>query len=194
MGEDMKKCSVNGCDGEFHAKGFCSKHYTRDKRYSSPLLTASPYAGMSGKERLNARSAAVGDCQEWQRPLNGGGYGSVRFEGKAWMAHRLSYTLNFGPIPYGLQVLHRCDNPKCIKPSHLFLGSQRENMADMDEKGRRYNSRGEASGAAKLNNDTVLEIRAMHESGETLKALAKRFGVHRVTVGLVVRRRTWTHI
>ena len=76
------------------------------------------------------------ECWEWTGCLNGTGYGAFRWKQRGWLAHRYSYTLHNGPIPAGQFVLHRCDNPKCIRPDHLWLGTQTENMKDCAAKGR----------------------------------------------------------
>jgi len=120
------------------------------------------------------------------------GYVRVKVAGKRWYAHRLAYTQAFGPVPARMEVLHTCDNPPCVNPEHLFLGTQADNMADMSQKGRR--TRGSTHGMAKLTEADVVQIRALASSGETLSALASRFGVHFGTISKVVIRRSWRHV
>jgi hypothetical protein len=78
----------------------------------------------------------VTPCEEWPAGRSDEGYGYVRWENRQWQAHRLQWVLVNGPIPEGLCVLHRCDNPPCVNPDHLFLGTRRDNNADMVAKSR----------------------------------------------------------
>ena len=78
-------------------------------------------------------------CWEWSGSLTNGGYGQTRYLGKLWRAHRLFYTLLVGPIPSKMMVCHQCDNPKCVNPKHMFLGTNQDNLTDMAQKGRARN-------------------------------------------------------
>ena len=122
------------------------------------------------------------DCIEWDAAIFKSGYGQVRFRGVPWLAHRVAWTETFGEIPKGKHVLHKCDNKPCINTDHLFLGTQKENMADMRRKGRE---------GRKLRDDNVREIRSSKDDGVTL---AKKFGVHPTTVSLVRRGQTWKNV
>lgn len=85
---------------------------------------------------IQSRLVTDGDCLVWPGARFGNGYGEVKFNRRLWPVHRLVYTLAVGPIPVGMQVLHRCDRPLCAKPEHLFLGTQKDNVNDMMAKGR----------------------------------------------------------
>lgn len=129
-------------------------------------------------------------CWEWVGQTNRNGYGVlwVLEEGKQRLAHRISWTINVGPIPNGICVLHRCDNPRCVNPEHLFLGTQTDNLDDCTSKGRR--PAGERNGASKLTLSQVKEIRALRES-ETQDSIALRYGVSRRAIGFVLSNATW---
>lgn len=133
----------------------------------------------------------LGPCWPWTAYRNGKGYGRRAAPGDTY-AHRLAYALAYGPVPAGLWVLHRCDNPPCCNPAHLFLGTNMDNMRDMAEKGRRVPLPGARNGRAKLDAGAVAEIRTLYAAGAaTQRELAQRFGVTRPAIGYVVRCRTW---
>jgi hypothetical protein len=115
-------------------------------------------------------------CLLWEGCVNPAGYGVVRWEGKANLAHRVAYRLQHGAIPAGFAVCHRCDTPACVNPAHLFAAAQPENVADMDRKGRRKNAPliGERHPNSKLTSAQVAEARR-HAGSAT--PLARRFGV-----------------
>ena len=109
-------------------------------------------------------------------------------------AHRAAWRLCIGEIPDGLFVLHHCDNPLCVNPKHLFLGTQSDNMHDMASKGRWGTSPraiGVDNGKAKLNEDDVAEIRC---STETLRALGEQYGVRHGVIWSIKHRKTWKHV
>ncbi len=132
-------------------------------------------------------------CWLWMGRADKVGYG--RF-GRGLLAHRAAWQLLVGPIPALTDsertcVLHRCDVPSCVNPSHLFLGTQRENIADRDAKGRQARNRGELCGKSKLTAANVAVIRERRANGATLKDLGAQFGVHLMTIHGVVSHRTW---
>jgi len=115
----------------------------------------------------------------------------MRFRGKNWRSHRISYVLYRGEIPEGFIVLHSCDIPACINPDHLSLGTHDENMRDMKRKGRQ--ALGERVNLSKLTAPQVEEIRRRYVGGN-MNHLAKEFGVSRVAVGQIIRKQTWRHV
>jgi len=122
-------------------------------------------------------------------------YGRIRFHGKMMPAHRASWLLHRGPIPDALWVLHSCDNPPCVNPSHLFLGTALDNARDKVTKGRGSfivpDNSGTNNGHAKLTESDVREIRARRAAGETLRSIGDRFGICNQNVSFIAARRTW---
>lgn len=138
-----------------------------------------------------------GGCIIWTGPAIEHGYGYLRAGGagnkRGTLASHIAYELFYGPVPDGLHVLHQCDNPPCVAPCHLFVGTNADNMADMIAKGRQ--SRGESHGFARLTEAKVREIRERYERGGVFQhELAREYGVSRGTVQYVVERRTWKHV
>lgn len=130
---------------------------------------------------------ASGECWLWVGTLNRRGYGHFptgKRHGLSHTAHRSSWIIHHGPIPEGLHVLHRCDNPSCVNPDHLFLGTHRDNMKDMKEKGR-------AKGPAKL---TETQVRGIRSDTRTHRAIAKDYGITYALVGKIKRKETWKHL
>lgn len=148
-------------------------------------------------ERFWAKVDKTGDCWVWTGATARNGYGVFRIDGRNVGAHRFSFHLATGITPGELDVLHACDNPPCVQPDHLFLGTQRDNMADMHAKGRGFipppNPRcGEANNYAKLTWVQVLEIRSLYAlGGLTYNRIGARYGIAGEHVGLIVRCRIW---
>ena len=132
-------------------------------------------------------------CLEWQGWADRSGYGRININGKGVYAHRLAYELAIGPIG-DLKVLHKCDNPRCCNPEHLFLGTMRDNMQDMVKKGRHNTCSGSKHGRARLTEAQVLEMRSKAGQGASAKDLASEYGVSRNQVYSILNRTRWTHI
>lgn len=129
-------------------------------------------------------------CWNWILRKDRKGYGKMGVRGVPRGAHRVSYELHCGEIPSGMHVLHKCDNPSCINPAHLFIGTNAQNMADRNAKGRQQ--RGSSHGLAKLAEGDALAIKAA--KGVTLRRLAERYGVCLTTVKNIRSGKIWTHI
>ncbi len=127
------------------------------------------------------------------------GYGKIGaggHKGRPLSAHRVSYEIHYGPIPEGMHVCHRCDNPSCVRPDHLFIGTPADNIADMFSKGRNppRDNKGVRNGSAKLTAEKVVEIRRDRAAGVLLKDLARKHGVSLTTISGAARGRNWQHI
>ena len=136
---------------------------------------------------------APNGCWEWAGPRNRDGYGHFQAGGRSVRAHRFSREMDAGPIPAGLCVCHRCDNPSCVRPDHLFVGTQAENLRDMHAKGRGRFPRGQDNGRSKLDEVSVRFIRALRGKVPQ-RRLASMCGVSKTLVVLVQRREVWEHI
>ncbi len=137
-------------------------------------------------------------CWLWRGHRNKLGYGRMQvgdWRNNAWIAyaHRVSYAVNIEQ-PFSLLVLHKCDNPSCVNPAHLFIGTQEANMHDMDSKNRRVHAHGEKGGAAKMTNEKVLEMRALHANGKTRAEIGRLFGLGFTATDKIIKRETWKHI
>ena len=122
------------------------------------------------------------ECWEWQA-FTYKGYGKFRLKGKSEFAHRVSYELAHGPIPEGLVVRHKCDNPRCCNPAHLEEGTHQDNMDDRTERNRH--------GMAKLTPD---DVRSIYLDERSQTTIAKQYGITQGAVGNIKHGRRWSHI
>lgn len=140
------------------------------------------------------RYLSVGDqCWEWTGARNPDGYGIISVGVIDLRAHRVAWELFFGPIQDGLFVCHQCDNPPCVNPNHLFLGTNRENLQDAIRKGR-INRKGDRANRRKLRSEDIVAIRLMLKSGISGADLARNFGVSRCAISDIKYRRSWSSV
>lgn len=136
-------------------------------------------------------------CWEWTGYKNPAGYGRLTLHQRPILCHRVSYVIHFGDFDNRLLVCHHCDNPACVRPEHLFLGTDKDNADDRDYK-KRWKSVDPAKGTrvwcAKLNSEKVIQIRELHTTGIAIRALARKFKVDRNVIRLVVKRLGWKHV
>jgi len=150
-------------------------------------------------QRLEAKVIKTDDCWLWQGAKNPNGYGQIwdMDAGRLRLVHRVSYEQEHGPVADEACVLHRCDVPACVRPSHLFLGTKKDNTQDMIAKGRSrmgVSLPGESNLAARLNAVQVGEIRTLHSGGLAIRACARRYGVSQRTIQRIVRGTHWQEI
>lgn len=133
-------------------------------------------------------------CWEWLASKHPKGYGYACFGNKVMYAHRASYQLFYGAIPKGMCVCHHCDNPRCINPGHLFLGTNADNTADMVKKGRGRTPaiKGSAHYNAKFKESDIVEIRAAN--GVAISELARKYRVTPATIYYIRNGTTWKHV
>ena len=129
-------------------------------------------------------------CWNWTGYCNNDGYGKIRIKDKMISTHRFSWELHNNKIPKDLCVLHKCDNPRCVKPSHLFLGTHQDNSDDKINKNRQIIFRGENHSNHKLTLKQVKEIRNL-KNKFTQRKIAQMFNVHYTTIGLIHRNKLW---
>jgi hypothetical protein len=178
---------------------FCS----RDCRKVAPTIQV-----RTPEERFWEKVNKTDSCWLWigakcGKDKHGNGYGtfSIDSDGTMQMTHRYSYELHFGPIPEGIKVLHSCDVKLCVRPDHLFLGTQKQNIDDMRAKKRQAPPEltrhlGESHGQAKLTDKQIREIRFRYASLQrpTQKELAVEYGVSSGLISHIITRRNWTHV
>ena len=133
-------------------------------------------------------------CWEWQGSKDKDGYGRFHVDGGETPAHRFSYELSIrGPIPEGMIVMHSCDNPSCVKPTHLSLGTHKLNAEDRNAKQRQ--ARGESNkGGGKLTDNDIPQIRSMLKEGKTGRFIASIFDVSPTMISYINTGRHWSHI
>jgi len=191
---DVKQCKHCGIDFRRRVDG--DRYYFKKRRFcSSSCATAGSAKHPPLSQRLAEHTNVAGpdDCWPWTGHRTQAGYGSFSFHGRAVYAHRAAYELYNAPLSKGLVVCHRCDNPSCVNPAHLFAGTQKENLHDMIRKGRTKLKprRGMQHGCAKLSDAEAIAIR--NASGKQ-RDIANQFGVSQATVSDIKLGKLWRHI
>lgn len=183
----------------------CGQAFHRPKDYSAKqwaqrIFCSQACAGLAKKAKLAAERPSLRDafearftkgdgCWEWTGALDGYGYGFVEHAGRRYRAHVLALRLAGRPYAEGLVACHDCDNPKCVRPSHLYFGTPRDNVHDAMKRGRL--PKGEVHGQAKLTEQQVIQARGMEG---TYTQIAKHFGVTRPTITRAIKGKNWRHL
>ena len=137
------------------------------------------------------KKGGVDDCWIWKPSAKNGGYGSILTPIGIVKAHRLSYVIHYGIFDWSLHVLHVCDNPACVNPKHLFIGTAKDNMQDKIRKGRANYPAGEKHSRALL---TETQIRLIRQDRRSQKEIASAYGISQPHVSLIKSRKIWAHV
>lgn len=135
-----------------------------------------------------------GECWTWMGTMASSGYGKFCYLGKYRAAHRFSWEMVNGPIPYAKLILHKCDNPKCVNPDHLSLGTTADNNRDKEAKGRSNHPIGINHGRAKLTDELVSEARQLFRMGHRLTHLSRKYRIDPATMADALVGKTWAHV
>lgn len=181
------KCESLGCLKRMTIRGrYCTMHKTRLQRHG--ILDWKP---ITIKQRFMQKVKKSNGCWEWMAFKQRTGYGRFTVNKISRYAPRVSYELFRGPIPDGLFVCHSCDNPSCVNPGHLWLGTTKDNALDKIRKGRHQRCDGEFNGQAIYRWDLVREIRKLHSDGIRQNELMRRYGIKKGTIWAIVNGKIW---
>lgn len=156
----------------------------KEKRFKNPIEC---FWARTQKKDFN-------DCWEWKGGKYTFGHGCLRVNGKMTGSHRFSYEIHKGKIPEGMFVCHKCDNPSCVNPEHLFLGTIQDNNRDRKNKGRTHCLKGEKNPAAILDRNDVIQIRDLISIKMSQKEIAKLYGVSQAMISEIKNKKSWSHI
>lgn len=194
----MEICGCKECDLPVLALGMCNKHWQRNRKYGSPFALKSQsweMRGLAAPERFGKQIKFTDNCWEWSGPTEKDGYGIFKgvYEGQSYQrAHRYSWALhNRQNVPKGMMICHRCDNPRCVNPDHLFVGDGGDNMRDKIAKNRHNIPKGELSISAILTEAQALVILA---DPRPYALIAVDYGVAATTIGSIKAKASWAHL
>lgn len=133
------------------------------------------------------------DCWEWEGYKDKDGYGTIHLEYKTRRVHRIVYELTYGSIPNRLYVLHKCDNPSCCNPNHLFIGTVQDNSDD--QKRKRRTTVGDKHGRSKLTEKNILEIKRLYNTGDYYQSdLGKLFNISHQEISRIINNKRWRYL
>jgi len=190
----MRVCSLDGCERKHMAKDLCNIHYQKRYRTGNPLtihLLEDPIKRFNKKIKINEKTG----CHEWIGSKLPKGYGTFRLNTEtAIRAHRFSYEYYKHKIPENMHCLHNCDNPSCVNPDHLFLGTNNDNVKDKMRKGRSYRPIGEKHPFAKIKDADVYKIKELIASGYSYRETSILMNTTIHIVAQIGMNKTWTHL
>ncbi len=191
------ECTLAGCSRTTNRVLYCNSHYSRARKYGSPE-SGPPIQPIRLKpeEMFTHHLGPMPDtdsCVEWPATRFSTGYGKLYASGASYSTHRISYEIFHGLIPDGYVVRHSCDNPPCVNPRHLLVGTTKQNNGDSVRRDR--HQRGMRHTRAKLTDQQVREIRGRWCCGAANQPqLAAKFGVAQTTISQIVRGKSWKHL
>jgi len=157
---------------------------------SKSKYTCHRHEKLSRTERIfRASEPSENGCWIWQGTIQGAGYGQIGWKNKLYSAHKFSYESFIAKVPKGMFVCHTCDNPLCVNPLHLFIGTPKQNSQDAVRKKRI--AHGERQGASKL---TENQVRAIRKDPRTQQEIADEYGIDRTNVSQIKLRKSWKHV
>lgn len=191
----FRTCSIGNCLDRHRANGFCNKHNIRFRKFGDANQTQHPTRGVGATAEIRfwsrvALTANINRCWEWLGSCQRQGYGIQKYKGKVILAHRLAFFYTYGYWP-DLLVLHKCDNPPCVNPNHLFGGTHKDNSDDMISKGRAVHPVGDCLPRAELRTSQVLAIRA---DTRTARKIATDHKISNSTVYTIKAGKSWRHL
>ena len=186
-----KTCKHNECNNLQWAREYCSKHYQRLRRTGQVELKQQTQP--TATEKIMSRIIKDNNgCWNFAGCKNTRGYGKIRQGEKVILTHRAIYEHYNGKIKNGLCVCHKCDNPSCVNPNHLFAGTPQDNANDMVSKGRCADKTGVKNGRAKINQDIANKIRSIYsEKNLSQRKIAKMFNLDNSTICAIVNNKSW---
>ena len=205
-------CRIDDCQTLVVGQGrVCSWHRYAKRKYGSFDVPRNPRGGcchstsrihdaLNTRKNLFYHQSQLPDengCMKWRGSKNRKGYGTIYWNNRRMqLAPRVSYAIHFGEFDQKLCVLHRCDNPSCVAPGHLFLGTRKDNMRDCSDKKRLKipQIKGGACWNAKLNEEKVKHIKECLRNGTSAKELSSLYGVHTDTIYAIKTEKNWSHV
>lgn len=196
---NTSNCSITDCHRPTIARGWCAMHYYRWKKTGTTDPRKERDTAQVFWKRVDkdgpVHSTLKTKCWLWTGGKFRRGYGAFWFSSKLGKAHRYSYILKYGPIDSKILVLHKCDNPSCVRPSHLFLGTNKDNMVDMVRKDRQ--AKGTKQHLSKFTDDDIRTIRKRYvkdSSTDGSTAIGRDYKVPPITILRIVKRYSWKHV